>query len=95
MQCIELLCEGASIVGDVINRIKKLFDDTSKGQRKNKIVLSSVHRAKGLEADTVYILEEQMMPHPMAELEWEIEQEYNIRYVALTRSKNTLVLVGK
>ena len=95
VQCIELLCEGASIVGDVINRIKKLFDDTSKGQRKNKIVLSSVHRAKGLEADTVYILEEQMMPHPMAELEWEIEQEYNIRYVALTRSKNTLVLVGK
>mgnify|MGYP003109242278 CR=1 FL=1 len=95
VQCIELLCKGADIVGDVINRIKKLFDDTSKGQRKNKIVLSSVHRAKGLEADTVYILEEHMMPHPMAELEWEIGQEHNIRYVALTRSKNTLVFVRK
>ena len=58
-----------------------------------KVVLSSVHRAKGLEAENVVILHPEKMPHPMATLEWEIEQEYNIKYVAITRSMNRLVFV--
>ena len=61
------------------------------------IVFSTVHKAKGLETDTVYILRPDLMPHPMAMkhgMEWQIEQEYNILYVAVTRAKHILRFVG-
>ena len=35
------------------------------------------------------------MPHPMAKTEEEVEQEYNIRYVALTRSKKELYFINE
>ena len=57
------------------------------------IVLSTVHKAKGLEADEVYILEPQLIPWPYAR-GWEVEQEKNLEYVAYTRAKKALVFVG-
>ena len=80
------------MVHDLVARIESLFSDNT-DTVKAKVLLSSVHRAKGLEAETVYISRPEMMPHPMATLEWEIEQEFNIKYVAITRSMNTLVFM--
>lgn len=57
------------------------------------IVFSTVHKAKGLEFDRVFILRPDLMPHPMAKLDWQIEQEYNILYVACTRAKHELYFV--
>ncbi len=34
------------------------------------------------------------MPHPRAEKDWEVQQEMNIIWVALSRSKDRLVFVG-
>ena len=93
MACISIISQGLSTVGDLVDRLKALFTDTDKSKKNRKVLLSSVHRAKGLEADKVFILEPQMMPHPMAELEWEQDQEMNIKYVALTRSLDTLTFV--
>lgn len=94
VNCIKLISEGLSTASEVCERITELFADTDKaGMPKSKVVLSSVHRAKGLEAENVFILHPEKMPHPMATLEWEIEQEYNIKYVAITRSMNRLVFV--
>lgn len=91
--CIQAISEGLTTVQDVVNRIERLFSDNAKGGPKSKVLLSSVHRAKGLEAETVYISNPEKMPHPMAKLEWEISQEFNIKYVAMTRSMNTLVFM--
>jgi len=92
--CIEAVMQGLRTVGELVDRLKNLFSDCDKtGQPKEKVLLSSVHRAKGLEAETVFILEPEKMPHPMAKLEWEISQEYNIKYVALTRSLDKLTFV--
>ena len=55
--------------------------------------LSTVHQAKGLEGHNVYILEPQLMPHPLAKSMHEKKQERNIEYVALTRTMNGLVYV--
>jgi hypothetical protein len=57
--------------------------------------LSSVHKAKGLEADRVFILlpAKAGMPHPMAKSAWEQEQEKNLLYVARTRAITELVYV--
>ena len=56
------------------------------------VVLSSIHKAKGLEFETCYIVGmSQLQPSPYATQEWMIEQEMNLAYVATTRAKHTLV----
>ena len=59
------------------------------------ILLSSVHRAKGLEADRVFIIEPGLMPHPGAKSDWQRVQEDNLKYVAITRAIRSLFWVFK
>lgn len=75
---------------EVGRKIASIFtDDDTDG-----VTFSSVHRAKGLEAETVYILMPEKMPLKRKKAqEWETQQETNICYVAYTRSKNRLVFV--
>jgi superfamily I DNA/RNA helicase len=71
--------------------IDRIFSDDTDGT-----VFSSVHRAKGLEADTVYIIRPDQLPLIRKDQqEWELTQEMNLKYVALTRSKNRLVFVNE
>ena len=77
----------ATTVGGIVNEIKRVFDNNDKGE----IMLSTVHKAKGLEADNVYILATERMPHPKAT---NPKEERNICYVAITRAKKTLLYVG-
>lgn len=70
-------------------RIENMFSDKEEG-----IVCSSVHRAKGLEATNVYILNPELMPFSKATQEWEMQQERNIMYVAFTRSKSRLAFIA-
>lgn len=62
--------------------------------RANAVVLSTVHRAKGLEADRVYIAREDKMPLPFVKRPSAVVQEWNLRYVALTRAKKDLVFLN-
>ena len=73
-------------VSDLTLTLKELFQDTNDA---TAVCISSVHRAKGLEAKRVFILHPEQMPHPMAEQPWEQEQEANLAYVAVTRVKFT------
>lgn len=75
-------------VQQLIDRINSLFDDKAEG-----IVFSSIHRAKGLEAERVFFLGPEIVPHPKATKDWEIEQEDNTKYVALTRSKANMYFI--
>jgi hypothetical protein len=68
--------------------INSLFTDSG-----SVIELSSVHKAKGLEADRVFILRPELLPHPRLNFRWQGEQEMNLKYVALTRAKQTLGFV--
>jgi len=61
--------------------------------RPEGVLASSIHRAKGLEADRVFILHPELIPHPMAKTDWAVRQEYNLRYVARTRAIKELVYV--
>ncbi len=68
--------------------IETKFDDTVS---EDCFIYSTVHKSKGLEFHSVYILNgDQTMPHPAAKAGWQAEQEQNIIYVALTRAKRTL-----
>ena len=90
--CIVCFTEDSTTVQDVVNRINAVFSDNENGG----ILLSSVHKAKGLEADRVFILQPEGagIPHPMSRSDWQRGQEMNLLYVAITRAKTELVYVG-
>lgn len=83
------LSDGVVSVSGLESRIEEIFSDDNEG-----VVFSSVHRAKGLEAKRVFILAPELMPHPMAKKDWEMEQEKNVEYVALTRCMSELIFVS-
>lgn len=72
--------------------IASLFDDAAGlAGSPGAVVFSTIHRAKGLEADTVRLLD---APQRAPRADWEVQQARNLRYVALTRSKQRLVFVS-
>lgn len=93
--CLSFLMQVAGSVDEVLDRIAKVFvpEDDPKALA-GAVVCSSIHRAKGLEADTVVIVKPELLPHPAAEQPWEQVQERNLAYVAATRSKRRLVFAG-
>ena len=71
-------------------KILNLFDDNDK----NCVILSTIHRAKGDESNTVYILDSGQLPYSTKNNnEAQQEQEKNLVYVAITRAKKTLYFV--
>ena len=84
---IKYLCDGYEKTDDVIKRIEDIFSDNNgKG-----ICLSTVHKAKGLENDRVFILNEDKF-YPKWAMRNKIQsvQEKNLEYVAITRPKKYL-----
>lgn len=70
-------------------RSKELFKES-----KEAIRLATIHKAKGLEADRVFILKYDEMPMKYPnQKEWEYLQEQNLKYVGITRAKQSLYIV--
>jgi len=86
VETIFALSDGCSIIEELVEKTKAVFEE-----KRPSVVGSTVHRAKGLEADRVIIIRPDLMPHPMAKRDWELQQEFNCQYVAWTRAKNTLI----
>ncbi|HEY6020427.1 MAG TPA: ATP-binding domain-containing protein, partial [Candidatus Paceibacterota bacterium] len=88
MTTVQTVARECTTVEEIVTKISILFADTQNG-----VVFSSIHRAKGLEADRVFILHPELLPHPKAQQDWEKQQELNCLYVAVTRSKSELYFV--
>ena len=84
------LSDGCNTFPELLYRIGSIFSDEI-----TPIVLSSIHRAKGLESDRVFIIRPDLLPHPAAKTPEEQQEERNIQYVAITRAKQNLYLVTK
>lgn len=87
---LRVLAARASTLAEMRLRIEEMFSD----DHRPGVLLSTVHRAKGLEAPRVWILRPDLIPHPMAKKAWEQQQERNIAYVAITRAQEELTYVG-
>jgi superfamily I DNA/RNA helicase len=85
---IESLPETNRTVPAVLDAIDALFSDYSAG-----VVLATIHKAKGLEAERVFWLNSSQCPSPWAKQEWQQQQERNLCYVAVTRAKVSLHLI--
>lgn len=89
---------------DKLNEIRRIISE-HQNSPENHVILSTVHSSKGLEYDTVYLLDvfNGILPSCSAESlespeeETEYEEERRVFYVAMTRAKNELhvIDVGK
>lgn len=91
IHALEVLSEGINTSDELIEKIKNVFSDKKHGG----IALSTIHKAKGLESDNVYIACRSLMPSKSAIKKWEVEQEKNLMYVAYTRAKNKLGFIDE
>lgn len=73
------------VVKILIERIENLFKIKEGGT-----MLCTIHKAKGLEADVVYILNENLIPSKFATSKEQLIQEQNLKYVARSRAKKEL-----
>lgn len=85
VEAILALCEGMRSVHEVVRRIESLFRDDDPMAR---VLLTTVHKAKGLERDRAWIYQPSFRP-------WRSQEEANLFYVAITRAKTHLGLVGE
>ena len=82
--------DGRHGINSVVENITKLFEDNVN----RTLVLSTIHKSKGREWDTVYWLDRRnTLPSPFARQDWQVEQEDNLCYVAATRAKESLIEV--
>ena len=86
VDCLNIVGAEAVNVRDLIASIELIFSDKSKGT-----TLATIHKAKGLEAPRVFLLEPELVPSPWAKQAWQVQQENNLLYVAVTRALETLV----
>jgi len=83
-----VLAEECENTDQLINKIETIFSDSEAA-----VTFSTVHRAKGLEADSIYILKPSLIPSPYAKTEKQLKQERNLGYISVTRSKDILTFV--
>ncbi len=86
-----------------MSEVEEILDALFKGRRSpNAIVCSTIHRAKGREANQVFILRD-TLPLRMADGEgayeiptkdFDFHEERNLEYIAISRAKNTLYWVN-
>jgi len=93
VKCINEIMSHYDSVNEFLEGCEKLFGDDGE-TRQDQVILSSVHRSKGLEAGKVTILEPSKLC-AWGETEESYQQEKNLAYVALTRSKGVLNFCGE
>jgi len=81
-------------INELSKRINHIFKDVVDKdvaiKKDHGIVLSTVHKAKGLEANRVFIIMPKDMPLRGSQ-PWQYTQELNLKYIAITRAKYELV----
>lgn len=87
-EVIAFLSDEVETVGELKRLIERIFTDEERG-----IMLSTIHKAKGLENDRVFFLCPELIPSKFANQDWQYQQEENLRYVGITRAKRELIYV--
>ena len=91
INCLEAIAERVSSISELNKKIDSIFDEMNE---KNSVCLSTIHKSKGLEADNVFIVVPDKLPLVWKnQLDWQYQQEMNLKYVAYTRAKKTLNIV--
>ena len=87
--------EGEVFLPDFLQEVSLLTDLDSDDGSESRVVLMTIHAAKGLEFPTVFIvgMEENIFPSPMScNSLRELEEERRLLYVAITRAERHCIL---
>ncbi len=79
-----------------LEEVALMTDIDNLNDQKDSVTFMSLHQAKGLEFDTVFLigLEEGILPHSRALLSpSELEEEIRLAYVGITRARKNLYLI--
>jgi DNA helicase-2/ATP-dependent DNA helicase PcrA len=86
--CRDLATRNELAHNTLVRRIESIFSEQS-----DSVIFSTIHRAKGQEADRVLLLYPELLPAPYARSSEALRAEACIQFVALTRARKDLVLV--
>lgn len=96
-RCLEYCYE---FIGDKATSLKQFCEGIDAAfpmepeDRSKHILFSSIHSAKGDEAERVYIVGSNLLPYyRTGMLNWQFEQEINTTFVGLTRSKREMYFI--
>ncbi len=85
---VMFLSKGNKNVDQIVTQLERIFKQDKKG-----IQLSTIHKAKGLENDRVFLICPELLPSKYATQPWQLTQEMNLKYVAYTRAKKSFIIV--
>ena len=99
VECLQVICDHAQ--QDTVEAVRNEIDNLFSEKREPGVInLATIHGAKGLEWNTVYVIRPDLLPHPMVKefdaegnVTEEYEQEINCCYVAATRARDNLYYV--
>jgi len=90
--CERMSEEGKKKLTDLVSFIEGLFQTSKVGDDQKLLTLSTIHKSKGREWPKVYLLgRDKFQPSPYAKQDWEVQQEINLMYVAVTRAQETFI----
>lgn len=89
LEILSILSQNVNTTAALIKKLEDIFVDQDRG-----ICLSTIHKSKGLENDRVFIICPELMPSKYATQEWQLLQERNLQYVAITRAKKELLIIN-
>ncbi|MEX2535223.1 MAG: UvrD-helicase domain-containing protein [Trueperaceae bacterium] len=95
IRCLCFLAEDLTqptelVAPELAERIEHAFGDSQ-----DAVILSTIHRAKGQEADRILLLYPELMPAPYARTSDALRGEACVQFVALTRARHELVFVAE
>lgn len=88
---------GSVNLGDFLEEISLIADVTEHKEYEDAVTLMTIHSAKGLEFDVVFLIgmEEGIFPHANSLIEKDgIEEERRLMYVGITRARKILYLTN-
>ena len=89
--CLLALLKSSTNEKDLLSRIDRLFVTSTDS---SCVALSTGHKAKGREWDSVFILDPALIPSRWSKTQWELTQERNLLYVMVTRAKTSVTYIN-
>ena len=90
---VNSLDEDSQSVASLIAKIELMFTDDA-ASASSRVTLATIHKSKGLEFHRVFILDRSLIPSRYAKQPWQLEQERNLLYVAITRAMESLTYIA-
>ena len=88
-----LICIAAFGTCNTVAQLTATIEELFKAET-GSVILSTIHKSKGLEWDTVFLLDSYRCPASYAREPWQLVQEDNLMYIAITRAKKKLIYIN-